>query len=267
MIYIIAAVFVVAMGTGIFWQCQKSEDSNDKKEVSTKSIRKNLGYYDTAYLQYIQELSSNTGVDLLNLYQETYISVFFDALQQHTNGINNGYITTLYLQDFNNVVQNAASNNDTITLVEQYSVLGQDLYDIGSLDEETYAGQVYLFPTSNRKNMVINMNTLKSSIASDYPNFTTLSDELQNQIIAEAIWLLQSEGGHMCYGPLEDERDRKLVAAEVIWYSAMILCVPVGVASGGFFGVLCMGAASLVFKEATDTINEWYDNEKKKQKK
>jgi len=267
--YIIAAIFVVAIGIGIFWACEKSENYNSEKEVSKKITRKNLGYQDTIYLQYIQELSSTTGIDLLSLYQENYISEFSDAIQYHTDklltSIQDSDITTSYLQNLDNNIQLALSNNDTISLAEYYSVFGSILYDNGSLDEETYANQIYLFPTSNFNNLSITINNLKLNIANDYANFNALPEELQIKIIAEAIWLHQSDGGMVCGGTLEDERDRRLLKAEAIYAMAMLGCIPVGALTGGFFGVLCIATVTLTFNEAINNINEWYYSEKKNQ--
>lgn len=64
--YIIATLFVMVIGTGMFLACEKSESSITNQSIDNKIQKSN-------YDDYIDSLSIVTGIDIIELSQKQYI--------------------------------------------------------------------------------------------------------------------------------------------------------------------------------------------------
>jgi len=253
--YIIATLFVVAVGAGIFWACQKENENSIENQSVENKTQKTFNDND-----YIDSLSEITGIDIIELSQKMYIEDFNNILEIHTNKLSNGIINKVidsnYFYNFSNRVNQNATNIDSIwSYYQEYSLLS---YDDSSLTIVTLPenGISYMCMNNQLQDLSIAVNNLCNNITNNFPIFNTLNQEMKIRVIAEAL----------CYGRCEDELNKDLKHAQTIYALEMILCVSGGIGGafvpfvGGALGPLtyfaCATAAAIALEDA---INAAYD--------
>ncbi|HOS16413.1 MAG TPA: hypothetical protein PKX15_05345 [Bacteroidales bacterium] len=106
--YIIAAVFVVAMGTAIFFGCQKENEDIDKNTI-VKPIKK---YYDNTMSHIFYDAVEYTALNIIQTYpsgingvdKSSYMKLFFDTFITYLN--DNGWNSFSYYGNITNDEKN-----------------------------------------------------------------------------------------------------------------------------------------------------------------
>ena len=253
-----AIVAIVVVAGTVFYACKKDSQESLVNDAVSSKIEKST----TDDLLPIEELSEKTGIDIIDLSEKPYISEFGEILKYHTKKMVSQKIPSGYFSEIVNNIEIAMAENNQYKQMEYYSNIGAALYEESTLNLEKLeiGDDVYTFhtPTANFENLFSSTNRLFTSIGNDYPEFYQLDPTLQNQLISDAIWLHGKNKGKPYFGPLEDKRDRRLTLAGVTYAAALILCVPVGAASGGFLGALCIGLATTALHAADDIWDDYY---------
>lgn len=194
--YIIATLFVMVIGTGMFLACEKSESSITNQSIDNKIQKSN-------YDDYIDSLSIVTGIDIIELSQKQYIidynqdiTIYLINLESELENIDDTIINNenyLFWHDLYLKANENESNMDS--LLFYYQIFSCISYDNEYLNSNSYNGTTYMLANDMTLNLQNNYNTLYNAISQDYQDFSSLNYELQMNVIIESL----------CYGQCEDD--------------------------------------------------------------
>jgi hypothetical protein len=239
--YIIIKILGLFIVAGIFSACKKENDYSSNKKMINKNIQQKYlediyainvdeisdgaEYYEK-HLERVQAISELTGVDIMELSQTEFIVEFEQTLDFHlstiTNSVESGELTQGMLEDIKQRTQNAEEAGDECAILHSLSEIGKIMYSESTLDMENHCREDLPLPVTNLNDFSNSITVLYSNIGSLYSSFNDLSSDMQKLVLAEAYNHYEIEkklevngGDPMCFGPLEDERDRRIRNARI----------------------------------------------------
>ncbi len=290
------AMVIIFATTAVFIGCKKEDNSISKKNI--EKIKKSnyeipqMNYEGITtgselynrYLEYLVEIRNITGIDIIDFVQQEEVKGLIrsvnNSLSQITQyfndgtinaGIASGTIPGNFLEEYyiraREFVDNGVEDEcEQFDFISQFSTI---MFPLEILDLEYYCDREVYLPGTFFIEFSEEYERLTSLLGSYYSTFSTdLTENQKEQILAEVFHYydfetrLEEGGGDpdLCFGHLEDERDRTILLATISlltvighWYASMALG-PIAIA----IATAELIAACIVFEQTVDGAWELY---------
>ena len=183
----------------------------------------------------------NNNIDIATLSELSEMHTFMHVISQQLaafafNVESNDTFTNQVNEYCNNILN--TDNQELINLY--YAMLSQMIFPINELDISMDNNGTTLYCPDNCINQLSTAyNNLNSAISKTLPKFEEMSEELKMQILVQMFEQNLMDNGYIAKGPLEDERDDKIIRATI--YYAITLSM------GGIENPFIFAAATTVY--------------------
>ncbi len=238
----LGVVTMLVIGAGIFYACQKEENKLINNE---KKVEKLINYDD-----YVNKLSEQTGIKIVELSQKLYLKEFGERILIHTAQLEaeTANITAEKCREqslyWRNLSEKTINETNMNILYSYYQIFSITSYHRNDLDKVTYNGNIYLCANKMLSILKDDYDALYGAIIKDYPNFKKLDINIQQEVLIEAL----------CYGPCEDDLKRAYKKATKKYVLTMVTCI----AGNPVIAIACYIVARDSYWEEIDTAIEKY---------
>jgi len=251
----LVAVVLVA-GMTIFYACKKEETPTNKPPVENN---------EKSYEDYVKELIATTGIDIhaLSKFKEIKnISCNYSQIDAAINSrapINDA--TVLQINQLKNAIEIAAINEDYNTffiLFEQLCTLSNSLNGVTFITNEDgfqiieYDYDEYLYPKYHLAANAKAVNDIITTITENYPVFTNLPENTQQEVLASALYLnfLEEDEDNPLLVPKSCSGVKAELVVRLTAYTAAYV-LTAGLCTGTAFAIfLCEGLAYAGYVDA-----------------